>query len=197
VLSKQLLAQNSLGVENFVRKSLRNTLGTALDQGALSGIGGKEPLGLLANTGVGSITFGATPTRAKLISMQDALTTANVANVTQDGLAYVTTPTSASKLMQVSQVSGQASFLWNGNEWAGTVAGLPARSTTNVGSDNQMICGDFSQLVVAFWSEGFSIITDQFAKKKQGLVEIYASLFADIAPASAKNFVVSTDSAAQ
>ena len=116
VLSKQLLSQNSLGVENFVRESLRKTLGTALDKGALSGAGGKEPLGLLNNTGVGSITFGTTPTRAKLISMQDALTTANVSNITQDGLAYVTTPTAASKLMQTSQVSGQARFLWEGNE---------------------------------------------------------------------------------
>ena len=99
--------------------------------------------------------------------------------------------------MQTSQVSGQARFLWEGNEWSGNVAGLPARSTSNVGSGNQMICADWSQLVVAFWSEGFSIITDQFTQKKAGLVEIYASLFADVAPVSATNFVVSTDSAAQ
>src|SRR5262245_3740322 len=119
VLSKQLLSQNSLGLENFVRESLRNTLGTALDKGALSGIGGKEPLGLLNNTNCGSITFGAAATRAKLISMQDTLTTANVANLNQDALAYVTTPTSASKLLQASQTSGQARFLWEGNEWVG------------------------------------------------------------------------------
>ena len=126
VLSKQLLSQNPLGLENFTRQSLRNTLGAALDKGALSGIGGKEPLGLLNNTNCSSITFGATATRAKLISMQDALTTANVTNLNQDSLGYVTTPTAASKLMQTSQTSGQAHFLWEGSEWAGNVAGLPA-----------------------------------------------------------------------
>jgi len=68
VLSKQLPAQNSLGVENFVRASLRKTLGTALDKGALVGAGNKEPLGLINNPAVASVTFGATATRAKAIA---------------------------------------------------------------------------------------------------------------------------------
>jgi len=197
VLSKQLLAQNSLGVENFVRASMRNTLGSALDAGALAGAGNKEPLGLLSNPNCGSVTFGGAATRAKLVEFQDKLTTANAGNLSQDNIAYVTTPTSASKLMQASQVSGQARFLWEGSEWAGNMAGLPARSTSNVGGNNQMLAGDWSKLVVAFWSEGFSIITDSFSQKKSQLVEIYASLFADVAPVNAANFVVSSDSAAQ
>jgi HK97 family phage major capsid protein len=197
VLSQQLLSQNSLGVENFVRTSLGSTLGSALDKGALSGAGGKEPLGLINNPSVSTITFSATPTRAKLISMQDTLTTANAGNLDQSALAYVSTPASASKLMQTSQVSGQARFLWEGNEWSGNVAGLPARSTTNAGSGNLMICGDWSKLVVAYWSEGFSIMTDPFTQKKTGIVEVFATLLADVAPLNAANFVVSTDSAAQ
>ncbi|HMF46258.1 MAG TPA: phage major capsid protein [Candidatus Udaeobacter sp.] len=196
-VSKQLLAQNSVGIETFVRDSLRATLGTALDAGALNGVGNKEPLGLLNNPNCSSITFGATPTRTKLVSFQDSLTTNNAGNLNQDSIAYVTSPTAASKLMLTSQTSGQARFLWEGNEWAGNVAGLPARSTTNVGSGNQMILGDWSQLVVAFWGESVSIITDPFTLKKNGLVEIVASMFADVAPRNAKNFVVSTDSAAQ
>src|SRR5262249_34278220 len=162
-----------------------------------SGTGGAQPLGLLNNPSCGSVTFGAAATRAKLVAFQDALTTANAGNLDQTSLAYVTTPTAASKLLQASQTSGQARFLWEGSEWAGNMAGLPARSTTNVGSGNQMICGDWSKLVVGFWSEGFSIITDPFTRVKEGLVEIYASLFADVAPSNAAHFVVSTDSAAQ
>jgi len=198
VLSKQLLAQDSLGVENFVRASLRLTLGTALDKGAFQGVGGKEPVGLINNSGVGSVTFGASATRAKIISFQDTLTAANVNPADPSGLAFVTTPTASSKLMQISQNTGTSAtrWLWEGNEWSGNMAGLPARATTNVSGD-RLICGDFSQLVVGFWSEGFSILTDPFAQKKSGLVEIYASMFCDIAPANAANFVVSTDSAAQ
>jgi Phage capsid family. len=197
VLSRQLLSQNSVGVEDFVRTSLRNTLASGLDKAALSGAGGNQPLGLINNPSVSTITFSATPTRAKLISMQDTLTTANAGNLDPSTLAYVSTPASASKLMQTSQVSGQARFLWEGNEWVGNVAGLPARSTTNAGSGNLMLCGDWSKLIVAFWSDSLSLLTDAFSQKKAGLIEIYASLLADAAPVSAANFVVSTDSAAQ
>jgi len=77
------------------------------------------------------------------------------------------------------------------------VVGLPARATANIGAGNQMICGDWSKLAIAFWSEGFSILSDPFAQKKQNLLEIYASVFADVAPVTASNFVVSTDSGAQ
>jgi HK97 family phage major capsid protein len=128
VLSRQLLAQNSLGVENFVRASLRNTLGTALDKAALAGAGNKEPLGLINNPGTGSVTLTTTATRAKAIAFQDALTAANAGNTPDASLAYVTTPTVSSKWMQIAEVATYPSFLWKGSEFTGTVAGLPARS---------------------------------------------------------------------
>jgi hypothetical protein len=40
-------------------------------------------------------------------------------------------------------------------------------------------------------------MTDPFTQKKSGIVEIFATLLADVAPLNAANFVVSTDSAAQ
>jgi HK97 family phage major capsid protein len=197
VLSKDLLKLNSLGVENFVRASLRNTLGTAIDKAALAGAGEKEPLGLLNNPSVGSVTFGATATRAKALSFQDTLAAANAGNTPEAALAYVTTPTVSSKWMTISEVTNGPRFLWNGNEWTGEVVGLPARATTNVGTGNNVIAGDWTKLAVAFWSEGLSVMADPFAQKKQNLLEIYASVFADVAPATASNFVVSTDSGAQ
>jgi HK97 family phage major capsid protein len=42
-LSRQLLSQNSLGIENFVRGSLLRAVGSALDKDALSGNGNAEP----------------------------------------------------------------------------------------------------------------------------------------------------------
>jgi HK97 family phage major capsid protein len=138
VLSGQLLAQNSLGVENFVRASLRKTLGTALDKAALVGAGNKEPLGLINNPGVGVATFGGTATRSKAIEMQDRLTAAEAGTTPEASLAYVTTPTAASKWMQIPEVATYPSWLWQGNQWTGTVAGLPARSTSNIGSGNQV-----------------------------------------------------------
>jgi HK97 family phage major capsid protein len=64
-LSRQLMIQNDLGVENFVRASLLRTVGQALDKAALSGNGNAEPLGILNASGTGSVTFSGTATRAR------------------------------------------------------------------------------------------------------------------------------------
>ena len=98
VLSRQLMIQNDLGVENFVRASLLRTVGQAIDKAALSGSGtGGEPLGILNNTNANQVTFGATATRLKTIAFQDALTTADAGNTPDAKLGYVTSSATASK----------------------------------------------------------------------------------------------------
>jgi hypothetical protein len=98
--------------------------------------------------------------------------------------------------MQISEVSGGPQFLWAGKEWSGVCAGLAARNPNNVTND-RVICGDFSSLLVAFWSEAVELLPDPYARKKEGLVESYATVFADTAAANAANCAVSTDSGAQ
>ena len=196
-ISKQLLAQNSLGVENFVRDSLLQTVATALDKGAIAGAGQDEPLGILNYPGTGSVTFGATATRVKAIEFQDALTTANAGNTPDVSLGYVTSPAVASKWMQIPEVATYtASWLWSGSQWQGTVAGLPARSTTSI-TDNRVIAGDWTKVVIGFWNEAIEILADPFAQKKSGLVEFLCTVLADTALTNAATFCVSTDSGAQ
>jgi hypothetical protein len=195
-LSKQLLAQNSLGVELFVRDSLLRTVATALDKGAIAGVGGAEPIGILNYEGTGSITFGATATRAKLISFQDSLTTANAGNTPDASLGYVTSPVTASKWQQIPEVATFPKCLWDGNQWEGTVAGLPARSTTSI-TDDRVVAGDWTKLVIGFWNEAIEILADPFTQKKTGLVEFLATVFADTGLTNAANFAVSADSGAQ
>jgi HK97 family phage major capsid protein len=197
-LSRQLLAQDSVGIENFVRDSLLQTISTAIDKGALSGAGNEEPLGVLNMDGSSSVTFGGAATRAKAVVFQDALTTANAGNTPDASLAYVTSHATASKWMLAPEVTGGPQFLWSGNEWAGTVAGLPARATANVGTGNQVICGDWSRLVVGFWnSEAIQVLVDPYTRKESALVDVYATAFADVGVANPLNFAVSSDSGAQ
>ena len=190
------MIQNDAGVENFVRASLLRTVGQALDKAALSGNGNAEPLGIL-NTGTGSISFGATATRAKVIEFQDKLTTADAGNMPDARLGYITSAPTASKWMQIPEVATYPSWLWSGNQWEGTVAGLPARSSNNV-TGNRVICGDWSRVVVGLWGQGtIEILTDPFTKKKEALVEFMATLLADVGLAHAAAMAVSTDSGAQ
>jgi HK97 family phage major capsid protein len=139
-LSRQLMIQNDLGVENFVRASLLRTVGQALDKAALTGNGNNEPTGILNAAGTNSLSFGATATRAKAIAFQDALTAASAGNTPDSRLGYICSPTTASKWMQIAEVATFPSWLWSGNEWEGTVAGLPARSSGEI-SDSSC-CGN-------------------------------------------------------
>ena len=196
-LSRQLMIQNDLGVENFVRASLLRTVGQALDKAALSGNGNAEPVGILNNSDTNSITFGATATRAKAISFQDALTAANAGNTSDASLGYVTSPVVASKWMQIPEVATFPSWLWAGNQWSGVVAGLPARSSSNITND-RVICGDWSRVSIGMWGQGtIQILADPFFRKKEALVEFVATLLADVGLAHAAAMSVSSDSGAQ
>jgi HK97 family phage major capsid protein len=195
-LSRQLMIQNDLGVEIFVRASLLRTIGQTLDKGALSGTGNDEPTGILNASGTGSVTFGGAATRAKAIEFQDKLTTAEAGNTPDARLGYVTSTATASKWMQLPEVATYPSWLWSGNQWQGTVAGLPARSSNNV-TGNRVICGDWSKLVVAMWGQGtIQILADPFARKKEALVEFMATLLADIGLVHPSAMTVSSDSGA-
>jgi HK97 family phage major capsid protein len=196
-LSKQLLAQNSIGVENFTRDSLTRTIATAIDRGALSGSGNNEPLGILNNTGTLSVQFGGAATFAKCIAFQDSLTSANVGNTPDARLAYVASPTTASKWQQAAEVATFPTFLWTGHQWNGTVAGLPAVSTSSI-TDNRVICGDFSKLVIGMWgSEAIEILADPFAQKKAGVVEFICTSYMDCGVTNPANFCTSSDSGSQ
>lgn len=194
-VSRQMLNQNSLGVENFMRDSLLRTIASAIDKGAISGAGNAEPTGILNWEGTGSATFSGAVTRAKLISIQDTLTAASVGNTPDSKLGFVTSPVVASKWQLAPEVATFPRFLWEGNQWEGVVTGLPARSTTNV-LDNRVIAADWSKLVIGLWGEAAEILVDSFAQKKSALVEIMCTAFADCGPANASNFVVSTDTGA-
>jgi hypothetical protein len=196
-LSRQLMIQNDLGVENFVRASLLRTVGQALDKAALSGNGNEEPAGILNASGTGSVTFSGAASHSKAIEFQDKLTTADAGNMPDAQLGYITSAPTASKWMQIPEVATYSSWLWSGNQWEGTVAGLPARSSNNV-TGNRVICGDWSKVVVAMWGQGtIQLLADPFARKKEALVEFMATLLADVGLAHAAAMTVSSDSGAQ
>jgi hypothetical protein len=152
----------------------------------LSGNGNAEPLGILNNTNANQVTFGATATRLKTIAFQDALTADSVGNTPDASLGYVTSFAVASKWQQIAEVSTFPRWLWDGNQWSGTVAGLPAKATNNV-TNNRVVCGDWTKLAVAIFGEAIEILADPFAQKKLSLVEFLATALVDTAPINPSN----------
>jgi HK97 family phage major capsid protein len=196
MMSKQLLTQSSLGIENFIRQDLLRVVGTALDKAALVGNGSTEPLGLLNRDEITStVTFGAAATRSKMVDFQSSLA---LNNAFLSNIGYVTSPGTAKKLMNKIADTTGIGFTWQGNIDSGTVAGAPARSTTQIAAaDDRVVFGSWDGLAIGVWGDALQVIVDTYTYKKQAIIEVQVTLLADCGVVQPNKFVVSTDSGAQ
>jgi HK97 family phage major capsid protein/HK97 family phage prohead protease len=184
--SRQLVAQSTLDVEQFIRADLAAVHALAWDKAVFHGAGASnEPDGLYHISGTNSVAMGGVPTFAKLIDM---ITEVNKDNALGGALGFVTTPGMAGKLAQTLVASAAGSnMIWsgplNGN---GNIAGYNALSTNQIlatlgaGSEHGLLFGDWSQAMIGMWGN-MEIIVDPYALKKQGMIEITSFQMCDIA----------------
>lgn len=146
-VSRKLLMQSSIAVDNLVNSDLAAVCGLAADLAGLSGTGaGGQPLGIDNVTGVGTVTGGS-------LAFDDILefqTDVAAGNVMPARGGYVTTPAVASLCIQRVKYTSTASPLWEGNIWNGSMQGFPAMSSNQVATAI-MYFGDWSKVVIAEW----------------------------------------------
>jgi HK97 family phage major capsid protein len=193
--SKQLLIQSSVDVENFMREDLMTVNAIKLDYLGFNGSGaGSEPQGILNTPGIGSVTFGAAATFAKLVAFETAI---NAANSQGGSRAYVTTPTakgtlkSAAKFLTGGGTNVTNIALWEANE----INGYPAYDTNQI-LNNGMIFGNFNSLIMAMFG-GLDVVVDPYTLADKAEVKITINNFIDFALRHPQEFVVSTDAANQ
>ncbi len=190
--TKELINQTTLSVEALVRNDITTQLAIAKDLAALVGTGGAQPLGIANTTGINSVTFGATATRAKMIEFQQKVATANAS---RGNLAYMTTPAVAAKLMNVPEQPSFPKFIWDGNVDSGVVVGRRAEATNQVPND-RVIYGNWNDLMLLDWA-GIDVVVNPYTLDAQGIVTITITLWTDSGVRHAVSFAVSTDSGAQ
>jgi len=195
IYSKQLLIQSAIAIENFMRDDLMTVNAIKLDYLGFNGSGAaSEPQGIINTPGVGSVTFGAAATYAKLVAFETAI---NAANSQGGNRAYVTTPTakgtlkSAAKFLTGGGTNVTNIALWEDNE----INGYPALDTNQI-LNNQMIFGNFNSLIMAMFG-GLDIVVDPYTLADKGEVKITINNFIDIALRHPQEFVVSADAANQ
>jgi HK97 family phage major capsid protein len=188
--SRQLLRQAVIDVENLVRADLAAIHALALDLAGLNGLGASnQPLGIIQNTSVNSVTVGThggVPTYALLVDMETAV---EEDNADIGGRAYITTPGIKGKLKKTevfATTNGQP--VWTGGQ-DGVVNGYPAFATNQIPSNltkgtsttvcHAIVYGVWSQLLIAEWG-AMELITDPFRLKKQGMIEVTSFEMADI-----------------
>ena len=154
--SRQLMAQSSIDVEQFIRNDLAASHALAWDRAALHGTGSNnQPTGIYVASNVNSVAMGGTPTYGKLIDM---VTEVLKDNALMGSLAFATTPGMAGKLAQtVVAASTDSRMIWTGPLNEGQIVGYRAVATNQVlatlgsGSDHGVIFGDFSSLMIGTW----------------------------------------------
>ncbi len=187
-ISRHFLLQSSVDAEMFVRNDLSNVLALAIDYAALYGDGTGEPLGLLRNTNTNLVTCGD-GTNGDALDYADIVkmeTEVAVDNADFGSMAYIVTPRVRGycKSKDISSSDGTVAtatgrFMW---EQGNTLNGYPVHVTNQmpgnltVGSAENcqtLLFGNFSQLIIGFWSP-LQIVVDPYSLAKQGGLRVVA-----------------------
>lgn len=189
--TKQLLAQSSVDVEGFVRQDLMRILAIERDRAALFGTGGAgEPVGLLNTTGIGSVTFGAAATWAKVLDFE---TQVAAANADQSGpLGWAASPATRAKWKAALKTASVAGYLWED----GQVNGYRAEVFNGLTSSGKVIFGNWSDMILADWG-GLDVTVDPYTLATSHQVQVVITMLVDNGIRHVASFVASTDSGAQ
>ena len=187
--SKQLLAQSSIDIEQFVRNDLASVLAIAQDLAAVDGTGQNgQPTGIMGVTGVGTITVNAN----NYINAVNLESEVAVDNALTGSLAYVTNAKFIGKLKQSEITTNSGRFTYEN----GQVNGYPCfmsnqmPATYNSGAKSAIIFGNFSDLLIGNWN-GLDIVVDPYTSAANRQVRLVTSLWTDIAVRHPESFAFS------
>ena len=168
-ISKMLLAQDSIGVENAIRQDLINAINSKLESTIL-GKGAKS-----ATTPAG-IFNGKTPTKVTdcegLVGLEAKVEEANVLG----GVSYIASPSARASfrnMMKGSRGTAQLAYV------DGALDGTPVYSTSNVEAKT-FVVGDFSNLAIGSWG-GLDIVVDNYTQAVNGMIRLVVNAYFDAA----------------
>jgi HK97 family phage major capsid protein len=204
--SRQLVLQSSVGVESFLRKELFDQISVYLDSMLLNGQGaGSQILGIMQTPGISATTFGGTASWQSVLEFEQALASQN-ADIPGAKMAFVSTPATRIRWKAVAKVGVNTTsvvpiFLLDPYNWGDDSGdmlcdGYRFASTNNM-PNNQVLFGNFDDLVVAFWGNGLDLISDPFTSAASDEINLTAILYADVAARHPQSFCVSTDAGNQ
>ena len=166
-ISKMLLAQDSIGVENAIRKDLINAINSKIEATIL-GSGAKT-----AGSPAGMFN-GKTPVKITdfegLVGLEALVEEKNVLG----DIAYIASPSAKASfrnMMKGSKGTAQLAYIDS------SLDGTPVYSTSNVAA-KQFIVGDFSNLAIGQFG-GIDITVDPFSKASTGMVRLVINAYFD------------------
>ena len=167
----KMLLQTSPAVEGLIRSDMASVLARAIDSAVILGTGANDqPSGLIQNSGVhtgSSGVNGSAPTYERLLGLIREIWGNNL---TPSG--FLTNSSVVGTLMSTLRSSADTASNYIMNDKS-ALLNLPLRMSEAVPGDGSkgtgsnlstIICGDFSQIFIGQWGDGFSLLINPYAE---------------------------------
>jgi HK97 family phage major capsid protein len=199
-ISRQLLLQSSLSVEQLVRRDLALRIALEMDRAGINGSGASnQPRGLLNTSGIGSVaagTNGAAPTWDMIVNLETQVDNANGA---VGNLGYLTNSRVRGRMKRTQRFSGTDGVsIWDKGEMNGYKAvvsnQVPSNLTkgTSTGVCSAIMYGNWSDLLMGLWG-GLDLLVNPYIGSGTGTVRIEVFQTADITVRQPGSFAALVD----
>lgn len=201
-LSRKLLLQSSIDMEDFAFMDLATQLSLAMGDVAIEGGGSNQPTGIIGTAGIGNVaggTNGLAPAWSHICNIKKEVAKDNA--LMGRPKWYLNSDTVA-KLEQTERASSTGRFILDQDGGARTMAGYGYTETNLVPNDltkgsssgvcSAIIFGNFADLLVGLWG-GLDIIVDTATGSTSGTLRIVTFQSADVAVRHPQSFSAMLD----
>lgn len=166
-ISKMLIAQDTYGVEEAIRRDIVNALNDKLE----ATIFGSEPKSETQPAGIfNGVTYKDGDTFAKICANEAEVESKNVFG----DMKYLLSTTAKADLRAMAKSSKNTQLVYEGGE----VDGVPALTTSNVKTDGAYVYGNFENLAVASWGN-IDVTVDEYSQAVNGCVRLVINAYFD------------------
>ena len=166
-ISKKLLAQDTIGVENAIRRDIVNALNDKLEATVFGSAAGTttKPAGIFYDQTLSDAT-----SFAKICEIEAGVESNNVFG----DMKYLLSPGAKADLRAMAKSSKNTQLVYEGGE----VDGVPAFTTSNVATAGAYVYGNFSNLAIGSWGD-IDITVDEYTQAVNGCVRLVINAYFD------------------
>ena len=165
-ISKQMLAQDSVDIENAIREDLINAINGKIEEAVLSDFSG-------STTQFKGVFAAVKPTAVAdfkaLVDKEATVEDANASGVP----CYILSNKAKAALRAMSKGTKSTQLVYENGE----VDGTPAYNTSHVGATNYLF-GDMSNIVIGVWA-GIDMVNDVYTQAANGCIRLVVNLYVD------------------
>lgn len=203
-LTRQMMVQSPMSVEDYARRTLATKIGLAIDLAVFHGSGvASQPLGIINTTGVGVVgpdTHGAALSLANVVDLE---TEVSQDNALLGDLGYATNNKVVGKGKKTftNTTYGSERIITMRADGTPEVNGYPIHMSNQIKSDltqgsgtalSALFFGNFRDIAIALWS-GVDILVDPFSQSSTGITRVTGFQDADLGLMHTSSWAVKKD----